>query len=463
MKNRSPKESSKFCIKSKQTSIRATFEGSKITPKIFPTNNTTDNSNTKICQPITSKSKTILIWKKPIGIEYKQVELNKSGINDKFKSEIQKNGISNFYWKDDKNNNIQKERNLNLMKQNNKEICVEKVTKIRNNKNSCNSTTSIASAFIPHTNMPNIKSNTHTSISNIKSNTHTSISNIKSNTHTSISNIKSNTHTSISNIKSNAHAIKSNINKNDDVVPNTLAKVPPILLKKKTSDNDDNNSSSNNNNVCDEKQNKDDKLILKMKSYNSGNNKNECLKKNNNTNIKSGDDIGDANSNNSHINEKENKPCDDNLYNANYIKMEELLKDYNEAVKNKKDTEFDINVFIERYDIIIDGLFKLDNIEKCEMKKSIIKKYKQLFENNNAMKFYKGIKTLVYEKNIIIQYMEYYKKQNKQYAQDLKEIQDSNDMLITQIKQLNQNNIMLKKLVNILCIDRDKKKNDLST
>ncbi|CAD2106920.1 hypothetical protein YYG_00896 [Plasmodium vinckei petteri] len=430
MKNSSPKESSKFCIKSKQTSIRATFEGSKIIPKIFPTNNTTDNSDTKICQPITSKSKTILIWKKPIGIEYKQVELNKSGINDKFKSEISKNGMINFYWKDDKNNNIQKERNLNLMKQNNKEICGEKVPKIRNNKNSCNSTTSIASAFISHTNIPNTKSSTHTTMSNIKS---------------------------------NAHAIKSNINKNDDVVPNTLAKVPPILLKKKTSDNEGNNSSSNDNNACDEKQNKDGKLILKMKSYNSGNNKNECLKKNCNTNIKSVDDIGNANSNNSHINEKENKPFDDNLYNENYIKMEELLKDYNEAVKNKKDTEFDINVFIERYDIIIDGLFKLDNIEKCEIKKSIIKKYKQLFENNNAMKFYKGIKTLVYEKNIIIQYMEYYKKQNKQYAQDLKEIQDSNDMLITQIKQLNQNNIMLKKLVNILCIDRDTKKNDLST
>ncbi|CAD2093459.1 conserved Plasmodium protein, unknown function [Plasmodium vinckei brucechwatti] len=441
MKNSSPKESSKFCIKSKQTSIRETFEGSKFTPQIFHTNNITGNSNTKICQPITSKSKTILIWKKPIGIECKQVELNKSSINDKFKSEISKNGMTNFYWKDDKNNNIQKERNLNLMKQNNKEICVEKVAKIRNNKNCCNSTTSIASAFTPHTNMSNTKSNTHISMLNIKPNTHTSMPNIKP----------------------NAHAIKSNINKNDDVVLNTLAKVPPILLKKKTSDNEDNNNSSNDNNVCDEKQNKDNKLMLKMKSYNPGNNNNECLKKNNKTSIKSVDDIGHANSNNSHINEKENKPCNDNLYNENYIKMEELLKDYNEAVKNKKDTEFDINVFIERYDIIIDGLFKIDNIEMCEIKKSIIKKYKQLFENNNAMKFYKGIKTLVYEKNIIIQYMEYYKKQNKQYAQDLKEIQDSNDMLITQIKQLNQNNIMLKKLVNILCMDRDKKKNDLST
>ncbi|SCM10830.1 conserved Plasmodium protein, unknown function [Plasmodium chabaudi adami] len=408
MKSSSPKESSKFCIKSKQTSIRANFEENKIATKTFPTNNTGNNNNTKICQPITSKNKTILIRKKPIGIECKQVELNKSTINEKFKSEMLKNGVTNFYCKDNKNNNIQKESNLDLMKQNNKEICVEKVTKIRNNKNSCNSTTSIASAFVPYASMANIK-------------------------------------------------------QNDDVVPNALAKAPQIFSAKTTSDNEDNSSSSNDNNACVEEQNKDDKLGLKIKSHNSGNNKNECLKENSNTNIKSINDIDYTNSNNSHINEKKNKPCDDNLYNENYIKMKELLKDYNEAVKNKKDTEFDMNVFIERYDIIIDGLFNLDNIENCEIKKSIIKKYKQLFENNNAMKFYKGIKTLVYEQNIIIQYMEYHKKLNKKYAQDLKEIQDSNYILITQIDQLNKNNMMLKKLVDILCIDRDKKKNDLST
>ncbi|VEV56922.1 copper transporter, putative [Plasmodium vinckei vinckei] len=96
----------------------------------------------------------------------------------------------------------------------------------------------------------------------------------------------------------------------------------------------------------------------------------------------------------------------------------------------------DYLLMLIRYDIIIVELFKLDNIDKCKIKKSIIKKYKQLFENNNTMKFYKGIKTLVYEKNIIIQYMEYYKKLNKQYFQDLKEIQDSNDVLKHKLNNL---------------------------
>ncbi|CXI53101.1 conserved Plasmodium protein, unknown function [Plasmodium berghei] len=458
MKNSLPKESSKFCIKSKQTNIRDIFEENKTTSNLFYTKSTTYNNNIKTFQPAINKNKTTLVKKKPINIECKQIELNKSenistfnqnnekkkdilyneqvsnnnsdqsdlnkkykfSSNFNFKSEISKNDMMNYYYKDAKNKNIEKEKNVNLMKQDNKEINFEKVTKIRNNQNNCNGTLSIVSAFVSYINTSNVNSNVQTT--------------------------------------------QSYINENDDVVSDCLVKTSHILSKKKTNNVENPKSNNAYKNICVAKQNKGGKLTLKMKSYNSYNNKHGHAKKNSNTNIKSVDDADHVNNkNNNNDDEKESKTCGDNLCNENYIKMEELLKDYNEAVKNKKDSEFDINDFIERYDNIIDGLFKVNNIDKYEIKKSILKKYKQIFENKNAMKFYKGIKTLVYEKNIIVQYMEYYRKLNKQYIQDLKDIQSSYDSLITEANQVNQNNIMLKRLINVLSIDLDKKKIDLST
>ncbi|CRG95731.1 conserved Plasmodium protein, unknown function [Plasmodium gallinaceum] len=105
--------------------------------------------------------------------------------------------------------------------------------------------------------------------------------------------------------------------------------------------------------------------------------------------------------------------------------------------------------FFEKNSVIINKYLD-DNINLEKQNEKLLKKYKKLLENNDSTKFLEELKELLDEKILLIKTLIYYKNICINYKKDLNKYKNSFEIFNSEKEQLSQNIITLKKHIDFL-------------
>ncbi|EUD65914.1 hypothetical protein C922_03638 [Plasmodium inui San Antonio 1] len=105
--------------------------------------------------------------------------------------------------------------------------------------------------------------------------------------------------------------------------------------------------------------------------------------------------------------------------------------------------------FTDNFDLINKTL-REDNRWGEENKERMMGKCKNLLNGNDAAKLYNKIDDLYEERILLVKYINYYMDINEKHQRELQKIQTSYDILLTENEQLSQNNITLKRHIDLL-------------
>ncbi|ANQ10592.1 Uncharacterized protein PCOAH_00049210 [Plasmodium coatneyi] len=105
--------------------------------------------------------------------------------------------------------------------------------------------------------------------------------------------------------------------------------------------------------------------------------------------------------------------------------------------------------FTENFDLINKTL-REDNKWGEENKERMMGKCKNLLESNDTVKLYNEIDDLYEERILLVKFINYYMDINEKHQRELQKIQTSYEILLTENEQLSQNNITLKRHIDLL-------------
>ncbi|GAW83004.1 hypothetical protein, conserved [Plasmodium gonderi] len=139
-----------------------------------------------------------------------------------------------------------------------------------------------------------------------------------------------------------------------------------------------------------------------------------------------------------------------------YPSRQNAKKKFDEKKIDEKkidEKQFDENTFFANNFDVLNKILREDNKRVEENKERTLKRYKKLLDNNDTLKMYKEINELHDERILLIKFINYHMNMNSKYETELQKIQTSYEILLTENEQLIQNNIILKKHIDLLQVN----------